>query len=256
MQTETLSQQFSFFWASSSFIHCLAALDFGAGVEQPFGCLIVQNRQVVQSIGRSMDWTLKDNMVDGLVFWATLTGSRGGHTPFVQVGVETSDTGAEAVEPDPGSSWEGHSGRVCVPVSGMKMRVLWSCPPTLRSIDDPPTAPHVCCCCQITWWIAVRWAEMGVSTWDAVHLHLMSRWAALSGADVQAPWHGVLEIVWFHCDETQVGCLRGLEGCRWCRTQASSHNLQGVVDGGFNEAGMSTAAPNRNAVLCGRMVQG
>jgi len=36
----------------------LAALDFGAGVEQPFGCLIVQNRQAVQSVGRSMDWTL------------------------------------------------------------------------------------------------------------------------------------------------------------------------------------------------------
>ena len=43
---------------SSSFIHCLAALDFGAGVEQPFGCLIVQNRQAVQSVGRLMDWTL------------------------------------------------------------------------------------------------------------------------------------------------------------------------------------------------------
>jgi len=41
----------------------------------------------------------------------------------------------------------------------------------------------------------------------------MCRWV-LSGADVQAPWHGVLETVWFHCDEAQqVGCLRGLEDC-------------------------------------------
>ena len=47
-------------------------------------------------------------MVDGL-FCATLTGCRGGHTPFLQAGAETSHTGAEAVEPDPGSSWEGHS---------------------------------------------------------------------------------------------------------------------------------------------------
>jgi len=39
---------------------------------------------------------------------ATLTGRRGGHTPFVQAGAETSDT-AEAVKPDPGASWEGHS---------------------------------------------------------------------------------------------------------------------------------------------------
>jgi len=83
----------------------LAALDFGAGVEQPFGCLIVQNRQ---SMGRSVDWTLEDNVVDGWFFCATLTGRRGGHTPFVQAGVETSNTGAEAVKPDPGS-WEGHS---------------------------------------------------------------------------------------------------------------------------------------------------
>jgi len=41
-------------------------------------------------------------MVDVLSFCATLTGRRG-HTPFVQAGAETSDTGAEAVKPDPGS---------------------------------------------------------------------------------------------------------------------------------------------------------
>jgi len=39
--------------SSSSFeqvvtMHCLAALDLGAGVAQPFGCLIIQNRQDVQ----------------------------------------------------------------------------------------------------------------------------------------------------------------------------------------------------------------
>ena len=62
-------------------------------------------------------------MVGGLFFCATLTGRREGHTPFVQAGAETCDTGAEAVEPDPGSSWEGHSRRV-VPVSGIKVRSL------------------------------------------------------------------------------------------------------------------------------------
>ena len=51
-----------------------------------------------------MDWTLKDNTVDGLFFCATLSDRRGGHTPFVQ-GVETPDAGAEAVEPDPGCQW-------------------------------------------------------------------------------------------------------------------------------------------------------
>jgi len=45
--------------------HCLAALDLGAGVEQPFDWLIVQNSQAMQSTGRWMDWTLEDNMVAG-----------------------------------------------------------------------------------------------------------------------------------------------------------------------------------------------
>jgi len=66
---------------------------------------------------------LEDNMVDGLFICATLTGRREGHTPFVQAGAETFDTGAEAVKPDPGSSWEGRSGG-WVPVSGMKMLSL------------------------------------------------------------------------------------------------------------------------------------
>jgi len=37
-----------------------------------------------------------------------------------------------------------------------------------------------------------------------------TRWAsALSGTDVQAPWHGVLETVWLLCEEAQQdGCLR------------------------------------------------
>jgi len=65
--------------------------------------------------GGSTDWTVEDVMVDGL-FCATLTSRRGGHTSFVQAGVETSDTGAEAVQPDPGSCWEGHSGGECTGV--------------------------------------------------------------------------------------------------------------------------------------------
>jgi len=31
--------------------------------------------------------------------------------------------------------------------------------------------------------------------------------------------------------------------------KASSHNAQGVIDGSFNEAGVTTAAPDRSAVL-------
>ena len=56
-----------------------------------------------------MDWTWKDNTVDGLIFCDTLTGLNGGHTPFVQAGAKTSETSPEAVKPDPGCFWEGHS---------------------------------------------------------------------------------------------------------------------------------------------------
>ena len=79
----------------------MAALDLGADVEQPFDCLIVQNCQAMQFMGRSMDWTLEDNMAGGLFFCATLTGRRGGHTPFVQTGAETSNTGAKKIKVGP-----------------------------------------------------------------------------------------------------------------------------------------------------------
>jgi len=63
-------------------------------------------------MGRLMDWTLENKKMGGLFFCGSLTGRRRGHTPFVQAGAETSDTGAEVVKPDPGCSWKGHSERV------------------------------------------------------------------------------------------------------------------------------------------------
>jgi len=55
-----------------------------------------------------MDWALENNVVDGLFFCATLTSCRRGHTPFVQAGAETSETGAEAVKLNPVCSRRGH----------------------------------------------------------------------------------------------------------------------------------------------------
>ena len=72
---------FFFFFQGSSSNHCLGALVLGAGVELSFDCLIVKYRQAVQSMRRSMDWTLVNNMVDGF-FYATLTGREGG-TPHL-----------------------------------------------------------------------------------------------------------------------------------------------------------------------------
>jgi len=51
-------------------------------------------------------------MVDSLSFCSGLTGHRGNHNTFVQVGVETSNTSMEAVKPDPGSSSESRSREV------------------------------------------------------------------------------------------------------------------------------------------------
>jgi len=119
-------------------IQCLAALDLGPGVEQPFDCLIVQNRQTMQFMGRSMDWTLEDNMIDGLFFCTTLTGRRGGHTQFVQAGAETPDAGAD--KPDPGSSWEGHSEGVG---AGVGDESAESC----RIVRYQLVATLMLCCC-------------------------------------------------------------------------------------------------------------
>jgi len=59
-----------------------------------------------------MDWIWEDNMVDSLFFCAMLTSYRGGHTPFVQAGAETSDASMEVVKPNPCCSWDVHSGWV------------------------------------------------------------------------------------------------------------------------------------------------
>ena len=102
--------------SSSSFepvvtIHCLATLDLEAGVVQPFNCLIIQKHQVVQSMEKSMDWTLKDDKVDSLFFCATLTCCKGSY-PICASRSGNVWHGAETVKPDhPRYSWQGHSRR-------------------------------------------------------------------------------------------------------------------------------------------------
>jgi len=101
----------------------------------------------VQSMTRWVDWTLENNMVDGLFFCNTLTYRRGAHTSSVQAGAGTSDTGAETVKPDPRCSWEGHSGRVGTEVDNESTES--------REVVQPLCfplvirAPHVCCCCHM-----------------------------------------------------------------------------------------------------------
>jgi len=82
----------------------LAALNLRACVKQPFDCSIIQNHQVVQSMKRLMDWTLEDNMVDGLFLCATLTGRREDHYRYEHAATEMSDTGVEVGKMDAGCS--------------------------------------------------------------------------------------------------------------------------------------------------------
>ena len=71
-----------------------------------------------------------------------ITDRRGGHTSFVQAGAETSDTGAEAVKPDPHYSWQSDARRMGG-VLGMKVyEVSWYFPIMSHSIGDPPGALH------------------------------------------------------------------------------------------------------------------
>jgi len=116
----------------------MVALVLG-GVEQRFSCLITQNCQGVQSMGRSMDWTFEDDMIDRLFFCTILTGRRGDHTSFVQARAEMSDTGAEAFKKNPRCSWKGHSRSLGTGV-GDESRESRSVVQPLRIA--PPRTPH------------------------------------------------------------------------------------------------------------------
>jgi len=74
-------------------------------------------------------------MVDGLFFCTTLTGRRGGHTPFVQVRAKAFDTGAEAAKPAPRCSWQVHSRRMGAYVGDVSTES--------RSVFQPNCLPSV-----------------------------------------------------------------------------------------------------------------
>jgi len=76
-----------------------------------------------QALHGEVNWTVNDNMVNGLFLCATLTSCRRGHTRLVGAGEKTSDTGVEAVKRNPCCSWQGHSRR-WMPMSEMKLQSL------------------------------------------------------------------------------------------------------------------------------------
>jgi len=60
----------------------------------------------------------------------------------------------------------------------------------------------------------------------------------------------------FATKHSRLDAYKNRKVVRWCRTLASSHNSQGVVDGRVNVVGENTTAPYRSAVLCYLMDQG
>ena len=106
-------------------------------VEQPLDRLIVQNRQAVQSMRIEEVDRLDIGGQHGLRFVLLRHTYRPhkGHTTFVQTGAETSDTGAEAVQPDPRCSWKGHSRRLGFGVGDESTES--------RSVDLPLRIPSV-----------------------------------------------------------------------------------------------------------------
>ena len=100
--------------------------------------------QAVQSIGKSMDWTLEDTMFNDLIFCATPTSRRSGHTPSVQTRAETLNTSAEAVEPDPHCQWRSQK-----------------CCSRGQSFDVRPIFPSVICE-QLTFGLKHQWKSQQV----------------------------------------------------------------------------------------------
>jgi len=71
--------------------------------------------------------------------------------------------------------------------------------------------------------------------------------------------HGTVRYRQCGSTATKLSRLDAGEDCKvvcWFGMQAFSHNSYGVIDGRVDEAGMSTAAPDTRAVLCGWMHQG
>ena len=133
--TVGFKHEWFFFWASSS-DHCLTA----------YPGQVLNSHSIVSWSGTVRPCSPWGGRWIGhcRTIWSTVCSSAP-HSqvaeetyPFVHAEVGTPDTGAEAVKPDPGYSWEGHSGGC--QRRGWKCRVLWGSLPTPHSVGDPSSA--------------------------------------------------------------------------------------------------------------------
>jgi len=105
-----------------------------------------------------------------------------------------------------------------------------------------------------TYAILVRWNdEFLCGRWEWVSRFEMpcisTRWTGEHCVEQVFSFHGTA--CWRQCGSiatklSKLDVCEGWKHVRWCRTQASSPNSHGVVDGGVDETDMSTAAPNRS----------
>jgi len=123
---------------------------------------------------------------------------------------------------------------------GLKCGVLRVCLPTPHSIGNPPSAPHVCCLLSDEQMSCCAAGTNG-------YLDLRRRASALDRR-VSAEWS--------RCPGSMA--RRAKDNVAPLRRSSASWMPAriGVLDGGVDEAGMSTEAPDRSAVLCGWMHQG
>jgi len=140
---------FLIYFLDSCSNHCLAALDLGRDVEQPFDCLIVQNRQAVQFMRRSIRWIGHLRTT-----WSTVCSS----APHSLAAEEAIPHLYKQERKRPTlmrrrlSRTQALLGRV-IPGGGCQCRgwkcgVLWGCPNTSHSIGNPPTYD-----------VVVRWTD-------------------------------------------------------------------------------------------------
>ena len=152
------NQQVLFFFLANCSDHYLVAWDLGASVDRHS---IVPSSKTVRPC--SPYWTLEDNMVDGCSSAPHSQAAEGAIPHFCKQERKCSTLLWRRL-----SRTQALRGRVAprgwLPMSGMKMRSLVGWPPNPHSIGDPPTAPHVDCCCQMNWWVVVRRVQMDVST--------------------------------------------------------------------------------------------
>ena len=152
----------------------------------------------------------------------------------------------EAVKPDARCSWEGHPGG-WVLVPGIKLSCPtvfafhpWSAQCTARMSSDELMS---CCVASTNGCLDLRCRAFAPGG------QVSAEWSRCPGSMARRARESVAHL------RRNSGCwipatCKNRKAVRWCRTQASSHNSQGVVDGGVKEAVVSTAATDKSAVLC------